>query len=304
MAITGIQSITYTVADLGAGTKFFTEFGLQADRIDPAGTDFSLPDGSSVLLRPLTPSTSPGTTVCWAVDTQQSLDKLAQELASDREVKVDSDGEVSCLDDAGVTVRLRLAQLRAVMSPPELINAPGRIERWNRNRRSFDRARPKVMQHVVFSHPEPRRAAAFYVNRLGFRISDIQEGGGYFLRADGAHEHHNLFWQLADSVKFCHVSFGVENIDELMAGAGHMHRHGYDSALGLGRHRISSTYFYYLPNPCGGDAEYSTDSDCLDDDWVPRVWGRAYGYIWWLAKPRNAEPEQSVRLSTTQERIL
>jgi len=304
MAITGIQSITYFVSDVGAGLAFFTEFGLQADRSDESGVDFSLPDGSSVLLRKVEQPDAALTSVCWAVDSRQSLEQLAKDLASDREVIVGSDGEVSCLDDAGLRVRLRLSQLRSVTTPPELVNAPGRVERWNRNRRSFDRARPKLMQHVVFSHPDPRLAARFYVNRLGFRISDIQDGGGYFLRADGAHDHHNLFWQPGDSPKFRHTSFGVENIDELMAGAGHMHRCGYESHLGLGRHRISSTFFYYLPNPCGGDAEYSTDSDCLDDDWVPRVWGRAYGHIWWLAKPRDADPEPSVRLSTPQERLL
>ncbi len=304
MAISGIQSITYSVADLDEGKAYFIALGLQQERSDDKGVDFILPDGSSVLLRQAQQSESPVASVCWAVDTQQSLDQLAQELASDREVTVGSDGEVRCQDDAGLTVRLQLTTLRSVTTPPELVNAPGRIERWNRNRRSFDRARPKVMQHVVFSHPEPRLAARFYVNRLGFRISDIQEGGGYFLRADGTHDHHNLFWQLSDSLKFRHVSFGVENIDELMAGAAHMHRCGYESPVGLGRHRISSTYFYYMPNPCGGEAEYSTDSDCLDDDWTPRVWSRSYGHIWWLAKPRSAEPEPSVRLSTAQERVL
>jgi hypothetical protein len=36
-------------------------------------------------------------------------------------------------------------------------------------------------------------------------------------------------------------SFGVQNLDDLLAGANHMQRQEWTSKLGLGRHRISST---------------------------------------------------------------
>jgi catechol 2,3-dioxygenase-like lactoylglutathione lyase family enzyme len=153
------------------------------------------------------------------------------------------------------------------------------------------------MQHIVFSAPDPRAAARFYVQRLGFRISDIQEEGGVFLRAPGNVQHHNLYWQRGEEQAFRHVSYGVSNVDEVMAGAAFMSRQGVQSRQGLGRHRISSTFFYYLPNPCGGEAEYSTDSDCLNDQWQPRVWGRAFGHIWWLAQGRAQEPAERMRLA-------
>jgi hypothetical protein len=44
------------------------------------------------------------------------------------------------------------------------------------------------------------------------------------------------------------------------------------SHLGLGRHRIDSALFYYIPCPAGGEAEYGADADYVDDAWVPRDW--------------------------------
>jgi hypothetical protein len=47
-----------------------------------------------------------------------------------------------------------------------------------------------------------------------------------------------------------------------------MTRKGWKTMLGPGRHPISSCYFWYLLNPCGGGAEYDFDSDVVDEHWV------------------------------------
>lgn len=312
MPVVQILRVDYGVHDLADSARFFQDFGLECRHLDEALAEFMLPDGSVVALRHASDPSLPTAfeaaagvrQLTWAVDTHDSLQALKVSIATDREVQQLTPDTLAFIDDAGLPTVLKVALPLPVSSPPELINAPGRIERWNRHRHWYAQARPKVMQHVVFTHPDVRRASAFYVNRLGFRISDIQDGGGYFLRADGRNEHHNIFWQPGQSLTFRHLAFGVENLDEVMAGAAQMQQRGWNSALGLGRHRISSTFFYYFDNPAGGDAEYSTDTDYLDDDWVPRVWGRKFGHIWWVARGRNEEPTRQVRLSTPQERQL
>lgn len=302
MAITGIHSLTYATSDLDEGVRFHEGFGLKLvdRRVDQA--TFRLADGSTVVLVLSHTAGHAGVQeVCWAVDTRACLHALANEVAKDRSVERVGEEECAFADDAGLRVRLLVAQPLALRAAADPLNAPGRIERWNTNRTWYDRAVPKQFQHVVFCNPQPRAAARFYVQRLGFRISDVQEEGGIFLRADGSSHHHNLYWQVGPATIFRHVSYGVDSIDELMAGAARMKRLGYESALGLGRHRISSTFFYYLPNPCGGESEYSTDSDCLNDEWQPRVWGRAFGHIWWLAKPREQDPPPNVRPAGPQD---
>jgi hypothetical protein len=72
----------------------------------------------------------------------------------------------------------------------------------------------------------------------------------------------------------------VEDLDEVMVGANYMERQGWPkSDWGLGRHRIASSVFLYLPCPTGGQAEYGADSDYLDDSWVPRSWNPMFGFF-------------------------
>ncbi len=62
-----------------------------------------------------------------------------------------------------------------------------------------------------------------------------------------------------------------------MVGANYMERKGWaKSTWGLGRHRIASSGFLYLPYPAGGEAEYGANSDALDDSWVPRTWNSQF----------------------------
>jgi hypothetical protein len=104
-----------------------------------------------------------------------------------------------------------------------------------------------------------------------------------FFRAQGRSDHHNIFWARTDKPQFLHISFGVENLDELLAGADDMQRKGWKSKLSLGRHRISSTLYFYIQSPAGGEAEYSADPDCLDDSWQPRIWEPLFGNQHWVA---------------------
>ena len=134
---------------------------------------------------------------------------------------------------------------------------------------------------MVFAVPDFERGYRFMVERLGFRLTDEQVGFGMYLRADGTNDHHNLLLlnahaplpDMDGALRFHHANLAVEDLDELMVGANHMSRRGWEAShFGLGRHRIDSALFYYLPCPAGGEAEYGADSDCVDDAWVPRRW--------------------------------
>lgn len=111
-------------------------------------------------------------------------------------------------------------------------------------------------------------------------------GLGAFIRADGNHEHHTVAFTQGKEARFHHVCFTVDDIDELMAGANHMTRQGWNQKgihveAGLGRHRTSSALFYYLRSPGGGEAEYGADTDYCDDNWIPRVWRGRFSYSAW-----------------------
>jgi hypothetical protein len=111
------------------------------------------------------------------------------------------------------------------------------------------------------------------VDRLGFKVTDWYPERGYFTRCPASHEHHNLFLLKAgDALGFHHVAFEVRDIHEVFGGGLHMTDRGWKTHLGPGRHPISSCYFWYFRNPCGGAAEYDSDSDYVTDEWVPKEW--------------------------------
>jgi catechol 2,3-dioxygenase-like lactoylglutathione lyase family enzyme len=291
MAIVGVETAVFGVSDLERCKTFFDDLGLSLAEASDLHADYRLAEGSHVVVRALDDVTLPppfseGSGICqviWGVDDQHALDLLESDLRSDREVVKGPDGTIYCKDDVGLSVGFRLFQRTALVSEKELINAPGRAERWNTHRKWFDRAKPQLIHHVVFGCAEFEKAALFYRDRLKFRITDVARSRGIFLRADGRSDHHNVFWMKSDQPRFVHISFGVENLDELLAGANHMQRQSWSSKLGLGRHRISSTIYFYVESPAGGEAEYSADTDCLDDRWEPRVWEPLFGNQHWVA---------------------
>ena len=85
---------------------------------------------------------------------------------------------------------------------------------------------------------------------------------------------------------FHHIAFELGSIHELFGGGTHMMDQGWETHLGPGRHPISSCYFWYFKNPCGGAAEYDFDSDVITDDWQPKAWESTPGSFaeWTLAE--------------------
>ncbi|MBS0248900.1 MAG: VOC family protein [Proteobacteria bacterium] len=307
MAINGVHTAIFGVDDVELCTRFFIDFGLEVDTATAEFTDFKLPEGSHVILRHKDDPSLPAPyieglgarEVIWGVDNAESLKEIEAELSRDRKVTRDTDGTLRTIDDYGLAIGFRVFERTLLSAQEELINSPGRSVRWNKHRQWFRQAKPQLIHHVVFGCNDLDKAINFYRNRLKFRITDIARDRGVFFRAEGRSDHHNLFWAKTGKAQFLHISLGVENIDELLAGANHMQRQGWQSKLGLGRHRISSTLYFYITSPAGGEAEYSADTDCLNDDWQPRIWEPLFGNQHWVAAlPPFLEklPDEDVKL--------
>lgn len=319
MAIIGIESLIYGVDDVAISTRFFEDFGLPLVARSDDETRFELQEGSSVVIRGINAARVEGgeivgtgvQEVILGVDSLAHLEALAAKVAIDRTVRRDADGTAHFIADGGVPLGLRVMTKRAVVTSPDPLNSPGNINRLNRNRRYRRRAIPKVIQHAVFAVQDFEATFRFLKERLDFRISDYQPGYGIYARCDGTNNHHNIFMLNAHlplpgmdgQTRFHHANFGVEDIDEIMVGANHMARAGWEpSHLGIGRHRTDSALFYYLPCPAGGEAEYGADADAVDDAWVPRYWSSPlFGYAHYvhnLPQFLQEEPKWDVRYLT------
>ncbi len=290
MAINGIETLIYGVGDVAESARFFDDFGLVRDVVQPDGAaSYTLPEGSRVVIRhrddPLLPPTAMKgdgvREVIWGVDTQAALDALAAGLGDDGAVARDADGTVRFVPPFGIPMGLRLFAKKLVVSAPDPINSLQQVNRLNQHRKWRMRALPKLIAHVVFAVADYEAGYRWMRDRLNFRLTESQAGFGKYLRADGTTSHHTLLLINARAhmpgfdgeTRFHHANFGVEDIDEMMVGANYMMRKKWaDSHMGLGRHRIDSALFYYIPSPAGGEAEYGTDTDHVDDSWVPRHW--------------------------------
>ena len=303
MAILGVESAIFGVDDLELCTRFWTDFGLTPLSQTADESVFEVASGSKIVVRrrgdPRLPTYYADKVgiheTIWGVDTQEALDALVADLSRDREVRLDDDGVAHLHCDDGMPIGLRVWRKRQVVSQPDPVNAPGAIRRLNLHRKWRRRALPKTINHVVFFVHDYVGSLEFFIERLGFRYTDHSRGAGAFARADGANEHHSIFFVSTslpvapDHPGFMHIAFGLEDIDELMLGVNQMDMRGWknesvNSSGGLSRHRISSAIYYYFDNPNGGEAEYHVDTDYLDDNWTPRVWDWKFGSLLWATR--------------------
>jgi catechol 2,3-dioxygenase-like lactoylglutathione lyase family enzyme len=277
MNVTNLEAVTFGVSDLALCRRFWSDFGL-AETVDPHGSVFSCRDGSTVVLRriddpSLPPANEPGVTAresTFGVRSPEDLEAVARELEKDREVRRDPDGTVHAIDPLGFAIAFRVSRRKPVAAPAPRFNTPGHPDRINTRGQFFKQVHPLEMTHTVFMIDDPTEIVPFYVERLGFIVSDCYPGRGYFLRGGASHHHHDLFLiNVGKRPGFHHVAFELGSVHELFGGGLEMTRRGWRTALGPGRHPVSSCYFWYFHNPCGGAAEYDFDSDVVDASWKP-----------------------------------
>jgi catechol 2,3-dioxygenase-like lactoylglutathione lyase family enzyme len=277
MNVTNLDSVTFGVTDLETCRRFWSDFGLAEHRTDE-GSVFSCCNGSTVVLReasdPSLPAAiEPGATqreATFGVGSQADVDAIAAELERDRPIRVDDDGTVHATDPLGLGIAFRVARRTPIVAPDLNFNRPGRPDRINTRGAFYKSATPLEMTHTVFMIEKPDLIVPFYTERLGFIVSDSYPGRGYFLRGGASNHHHDLFLlNIGKKPGFHHLAFELASIHELFGGGLNMTRRGWRTALGPGRHPISSCYFWYFHSPCGGAAEYDFDSDLVDERWAP-----------------------------------
>ena len=281
MNFKGIDAVVYGVTDMALGRRYLTDWGLRKTASTASRAVFETEDGSQVILRPhdakdLPPAVESGSSVrevIWGVGSRQDLDSVANELGRDRPVTVDGDGTVHSTDCNGYGIGFRLWKKKPIKARRARVNAPDSRERIGRHGLLYPRARPVRLGHVVFATPDFVASEKFYTDRLGFYISDWQTGQAVYLRYAVESDHHNLFFMTRGRQKrpaFHHLAFEVRDIHEVLGGGMYFKSRGWKTEVGPGRHTVSSAYFWYFRNPCGGMTEYFADMDIPDARWKPK----------------------------------
>lgn len=293
MAIQRVESVVYRADDVEAGIRYFDDWGLETVESGATGAVYRTPENQFVHLRGAgdesvteTPDTGPTIAeTVWGVDSKAGLEKIGAELSKDRDVTEDAAGVLHSKDETGFSVAFQVSERSVMELDAPRFNLNDSIPRLNEAIDPEQRVRPIRLGHVVFNIPTTgwKEAADFYIDRLGFRLSDRANDTGSFMRCEGGHDHHNLFLaHRQDRAGVNHTAYEVQNFDEIMFGGKYMKSQGWKPMTTPGRHIMGSNLFWYFQNPSGGRTEYFADMDRMDDDWVPRIWDDNPGFAMWM----------------------
>ena len=279
--ITGIEVLKFGVEDRQEANTFLADFGLKAVDSDIDGTDlYQTQNGSKIYLFDIADARLPeaieaGSTlreVIWGVGNQKDFEKLKADLANEPGF-VSSASHVQCRDPNGMTIVFEKSITHELpAAKTEGINQFGNVQRVNAASPVYEKAEPVAIGHVVFFTPDLPKAQAFYIEKVGFHLSDAYRQRGAFLRCRGEGFHHDLFLLSLPNkpAGLNHVAFVVRDIHEVIGGGLSMNRQDWSTFIGPGRHPISSAYFWYVNSPLGGAFEYYTNDDYLTEEWKPR----------------------------------
>jgi catechol 2,3-dioxygenase-like lactoylglutathione lyase family enzyme len=280
MTVMRVERVVYGVPNLDECVRFFTDFGLEPLDGGASGARFGTQTGQVIELRDVDDPSLPAAVqsgpslreIVWGVDTQESLDKLAMNLLSDRSIYTDADGVAHAVDETGFGVGLAVSQPATGRMNYPGSNRTGNVNRWNEPVSHPGRVRPLRLCHVALDIAKAGReeAVAFYTGRLGFVPTDRVAKVGVFMRAPGDTDHHTLLLcHRPDKNGINHCAFEVARIDEVIVGANDMIAKGWHEARRLGRHTVGSNIFRFVHAPCGGRVEFAADMDRVDENYGP-----------------------------------
>lgn len=120
---------------------------------------------------------------------------------------------------------------------------------------------PQRISHIVLHSPNHKALVDWFVDVLGFRVSDWLGDFMCFLRCNSAH--HRLAI-LPGPPSLNHVAYDMPSLDDMMAGISRLKQAGTDIRWGPGRHTAGNNTFSYFTTPAGFAVEYTAELEHVD----------------------------------------
>ncbi len=288
MSLHRMNSVTIGVPNVEATAEFYRDFNLT----ETARGVFASADGGDQLKLVHAPVRRIVELNVGAEDADDVARVASQMAKLDVAFERSETAITACDPGSGVRVTVEVApKIVQAAAAPAVYNGPGRIDREGRSPRlpiddTPKRARPRKLGHIVFGSTEIEATNKFFIDGVGFKVSDEVKGAAYFLRC--SQDHHNLLIQKAPVQFLHHTSWQVEDVDEIGLGAqALLSKDPARHVWGLGRHHVGSNFFWYFRDPAGNFSEYYSDLDCIVDDqlWKPQVWEGMHALYSWGPPP-------------------
>ncbi|UFS59798.1 VOC family protein [Subtercola endophyticus] len=135
--------------------------------------------------------------------------------------------------------------------------------------------RPIKFQHTTLGTTDLEPMINFFVNTVGFRLSDqLKDGRFAWLRSD--HDHHTLaIVVVGKGGDIDHYSYDLAEWEDFKAWCDRLSESGVEVTWGPGRHGPGNNLFVFFDDPAGNHIELSAEMEKFWDDrvtYVPRRW--------------------------------
>jgi len=159
--------------------------------------------------------------------------------------------------------------------------------------------RPIKFQHTTVGTADLEPMVEFFVNTVGFRISDQLEDGRFcWLRSDK--DHHTLaIVNVGQGGDLDHYSYDLAEWEDFKSWCDRLTELDVPVAWGPGRHGPGNNLFVFFDDPAGNHIELSAEMEKFYDDrvtYVPRRWQPAPSSVnlWGGQLPRWRKVSQTV----------
>ncbi len=138
----------------------------------------------------------------------------------------------------------------------------------------YEYAYPRKISHVVLNTADMEGRRDWYVDLLGFRVSDYSADQMVFLRCNS--DHHSIALVRGEYPSVNHVAFEMPDLDSFMRGIGRMKQKGQVPTWGPGRHGPGNNPFAYFVSPSGFVIEFTSELQQIDEaTHEAQVWPRS-----------------------------
>lgn len=120
---------------------------------------------------------------------------------------------------------------------------------------------PVKISHIVFHSPDHQAFVKWFVDVLGFKVSDWLGDFMCFLRCNSAHHRIAV---LPGPPCLNHVAYDMTGVDGMMRGAHRLKIKGTPIQWGPGRHTAGNNTFSYFVTPGGFAVEYTAELEEVD----------------------------------------
>lgn len=136
-------------------------------------------------------------------------------------------------------------------------------------------AEPARLQHTVFQTTELEAVVSFYVEKIGFSISDevVDHDGTVmvtFLRSDD--EHHSLAFFRGSQNEWDHHCYETNEWNDIRDWGDKFARQRIAMFFGPGRHGPGNNLFFMINDPDGNRLEFSSELQRVAAETIPGVW--------------------------------